>query len=446
MSFIKDVLSGIETVLTSLGATTETPKTSGTDILAGDVEILDVSLVSLDGSRKFSLIDHAKGIQIFKSIMSPVIFAELNISDSIGLLEGFPILKEEYATISIRTPKNNTELTLLFHVNDVFDYVVHENNKNVTYTLQLVSPDMLRNSRQFVKRKFEGAGDELIGKILKEDLNTTREIELEKTSGLVSKSLHKMRPFEAIDYIRQKSYSVKYNFSRLFFFEGKKGYRLVSLAKLMDDGAKSISKGTDKEFFFDMHRKVKVEDVNIRNIIAYNRPTSGGACSIAGLGGFTNKVNALDTIMGNLNTVTYTDNKGTDTLKTASGNDKASLNTSSYTRVNGETTATTRLVPTSSANPNTQYPAALSVGIAEALKVDQNKIQIYVYGDTDVDIGDMIICHLPAATSIDNGKAKARLNTGNYLVAKIRHIILNSDRPQHTMALELIKGDFAETA
>ena len=446
MSFIKDVLSSIETVLTTLGATTDVSKTSGTDILAGDVEILDVSLVSQDGNRKFSLMDHAKGIQIFKSIMSPVIFAELNISDSIGLLESFPILKEEYATISIRTPKNNTALTLLFRVNDIFDYEVHENNKNVTYTLQLVSADMLKNSRLFVKRKFNGAGDELINKILKDDLQTAREVTVEKTSGIISKNLHKMRPFEAIDYIRQKSYSVQYNFSRLFFFEGKKGYRLVSLAKLMDDGAKSIAKGTDKEFFFDTHRKIKVEDINIRNIIAYNRPTSGDACSVSGLGGFTNSVNALDTIMGNLNTVTYTDNKGSDTLKTASGNDKASLNSSTYTRTQGSTTSATRLVPISSANPKTQYPAALSVGIAEALKVDQNKIQIYIYGDTDIDIGDMITCHLPAATSIDNGKTKARLNTGNYLVSKVRHIILNSDRPQHTMALELIKGDFAENA
>jgi hypothetical protein len=331
-------------------------------------------------------------------------------------------------------------------VNDVFDHEVHENNKNVTYTIQLVSADMLRNSRLFVKRKFNGAGDELISKILKDDLQTTREVDLEKTSGIISKNLHKMRPFEAIDYIRQKSYSVKYNFSRLFFFEGKKGYRLASLARLMDDGAKSVEKGTDKEFFFDTHRKIRVEDVNMRNIIAYNRPTSGDACSVSALGGFTNSVNALDTIMGNLNTVTYTDNIGTNTLKTASGKDKASLNSSTYTNTQGKTTAATRLVPISSANPKTQYPEALSIGIAEALKVDQNKIQIYIYGDTDIDIGDMIICHLPAATSIDNGKTKARLNTGNYLVAKIRHIILNSDRPQHTMALELIKGDFEDNA
>ncbi|NDB86785.1 MAG: hypothetical protein EB127_29450, partial [Alphaproteobacteria bacterium] len=130
MSFIKDVLSGIETVLTSLGAETNRPKGPEGDILAGDVKILDISLVSLDGTKKFSLVDHAKGIQIFKSLMSPVIFAELNISDSVGLLEGFPILKEEYVGLTIQTPKTETPLKLLFRVNDVLDYEAHENLKN----------------------------------------------------------------------------------------------------------------------------------------------------------------------------------------------------------------------------------------------------------------------------------------------------------------------------
>lgn len=444
MSFIKDVLSGIETVLTALGAETNRPKGPEGDILAGDVKILDVSLVSLDGTKKFSLVDHAKGIQIFKSLMSPVIFAELNISDSVGILEGFPILKEEYVGLTIQTPNTETPLKLLFRVNDVLDYETHENLKNATYTLQLVSPDMIRNSKTLVNRKFDGSADDLIREILEKDLQTARDINLEKTSGLISKQLSKLTPFQAIDYIRQKSYSVQYNFSRLFFFECKTGYRLASLARLMDEGAKKIEKGTNKEFFFDTTRKINVESITIRNILAYNRPNSGDRCSVLGLGGLTNVVNAVDILTGEYKTYTYTDNIGSDKFKTASGKDGAALNSTSATRIDGQSAGVTRGVPISSAVPSTQYPQTLSTGIGEAIKVDQNKIQIFVYGDTDIDVGDMIICHLPAATSIDNDKPASRLYAGNYLVAKIRHIILNSDRPQHAMALELIKGDLGD--
>jgi len=444
MSFIKDVLSGIETVLTSLGAETNRPKVPEGDILAGDVKILDISLVSLDGKKNFSLVDHAKGIQIFKSLMSPVIFAELNISDSVRILEDFPILTGIYVGLTIQTPNTETPLKLLFRVNDVLDYEAHENLKNATYTLQLVSPDMMRNSKTFISKTYAGAADELIKSILNENLETPKDINLEKTSGILDKKLRKFTPFQAIDFIRKKTYSLQYPYSRLFFFECKTGYRLASLARLMDEGAKKVEKGTNKEFFFDTTRKINVESITIRNILAYNRPNAGDRCTMLGLGGLTNAANWIDILEGEYKTYTYTDNIGADKDKTASGPDAAALNSTYATKVDGSSTAASRGIPVSSALPITQYPQSLSAGIGEALKVDQNKVMIFVYGDTDIDVGDMIICHLPSATSIDDDKPKSRLYAGNYLVSKIRHIILNGDRPQHAMSLELIRGDLGD--
>jgi hypothetical protein len=451
MSFIKDVLSGIETVLTSLGAETNRPKVPENDIIAGDVKILDISLVSLDGNKKVSLVDHAKGIQIFKSLMSPVIFAELNISDSVRILEDFPILTGIYVGLTIQTPNTETPLKLLFRVNDILDYQVHENLKNVTYTLQLVSPDMMRNSKTFISKSYKGDADELIKSILNENLETPKDINLEKTSGIVAQKLTKETPFRAIDFIRKKTYSLQYPYSRLYFFECKTGYRLASLARLMDEGAKRIEKGTDKEFFFDTTRKVNVESVTIRNILAYNRPNAGDRCTMLGLGGLTNAANWIDILVGEQKAYTYTDNIGSDKDKTASGKDAAALNSTFATKLDGNSktapgnnTSASRGIPVSSALPITQYPQSLSAGIGEALKVDQNKVMIFVYGDTDIDVGDMIICHLPSASSIDDDKPKSRLYAGNYLVSKIRHIILNGDRPQHAMSLELIKGDLGD--
>jgi hypothetical protein len=329
-------------------------------------------------------------------------------------------------------------------VNDVLDYEVHENLKNVTYTLQLVSPDMMRNSKTFISKSYEGAADELIKSILNEDLKTAKDVNLEKTSGILDKKLRKFTPFQAIDFIRKKTYSLQYPFSRLFFFECKNGYKLASLARLMDEGAKRIEKGTDKEFFFDTTRKVNVESITVRNILAYNRPNSGDRCSMLGIGGLTNVVNWVDILEGEYKTYTYTDNIGADKDKTANGPNAAALNSTYATKTDGNNTATSRGIAVSSAVPLTQHPQSLSAGIGEAIKVDQNKVLIFIYGDTDIDVGDMIKCHLPSATSIDDYKPTSELYAGNYLIAKIRHIILNSDRPQHAMSLELIRGDLGD--
>jgi hypothetical protein len=56
----------------------------------------------------------------------------------------------------------------------------------------------------------------------------------------------------------------------------------------------------------------------------------------------------------------------------------------------------------------------------------------------------MIECRLPSGVDTTTDDGMSRLDSGSYLVAKVRHIILNGDRPQYTQALELIKNDIQE--
>ena len=86
----------------------------------------------------------------------------------------------------------------------------------------------------------------------------------------------------------------------------------------------------------------------------------------------------------------------------------------------------------------------MSIISSYANKLTQNITQIHVYGDSDVTVGDMIKCSFPSTVESDDTTGVSRLDSGNYLVAKLCHIIINSDRPQHTMSFELIKGGFTE--
>jgi hypothetical protein len=88
------------------------------------------------------------------------------------------------------------------------------------------------------------------------------------------------------------------------------------------------------------------------------------------------------------------------------------------------------------------YSIAKKLGILKQYIEELTKhiIQIYVYGDSDITVGDMIKCNFSDITSFDNTTGLDRIDTGNYLVAKVRHCILNQDRPQYNMSLELIRG------
>lgn len=441
---VKDILSGVEAAL--LGGITSEIETSikspSGDIQPGDISIESITLMSEDRQRKYSLMSQVVGIDIWESVISPVIFCELTVADAIGLYQSFPIIGEEYVAIKFKTPGAGKAATYLFRVNKIEDKQVSDNNMMVTYRLQLVSAELMRNATRYVNRTYNGNIHDIVTSIIKEDLQTEKPINIDKTSGIEKGNITRMNPFTAIDFLRRRAVSNEYKSSSYVFYESRDGYVFTTLEKLITQGQKSVDSGhNDKQFFFDTVRHDNIADVSIRNIISYNMMSFGDTITKAVEGGIKNEVNSFDLITGDIKKVTYKDD-GRAGFKNMDNNG-APTNTSGFIRKHGETTAVRKIVPISSDLPSTQRPEMASLLTAFAQNVSQNITRIHVYGDSEIKLGDIVKCTLPVADSTDKAKT-SRLETGNYLVTKVRHLILNNDRPQHTMALELIKGNFAE--
>lgn len=448
MNIIRDVFSSVEKTLNDSISTniteTTTVKTPGDLIQAGDVEITDIVLMSEDQSRQYNLIAQVASFEVYESIMSPVIFCELHIADSAGILQSFPITGESLVRLNYKTPKNkDTGCTYIFRVNKVMNKQVNESNKRLVYTLQLVSAEIIRNSVRLVNKKTKDSIDNMIKTIVDEDLQTDKAFNVvDKTAGIEEIIITRMQPFKAIDFLRQRAVSSEYTSSSFCFFENKKGYNFTTIEHLFELGKKNED-DSDKIFFFDTTRKDSIKDVTIRNIIAYNQLTFGDTISQAAMGGLTNQIQEFDLVTGNLRRLTYTDNIGADKFKLTS--DKTSdFNTTGFSSRHGKSTAITKIIPIRSDKNLAAIPEKLSALQAFAQKITQNITQIYIYGDTDITVGDMITCYFPSGIDSKNATSVSRLDSGNYLVTKVRHIILNGDRPQYTMALELIKNDLED--
>ena len=447
MSFISDVFSGVEKILAgaalSLLDEALNPKAPENLVQPGDIELIDIILMSENRDRQYSLMKQCTGIDIYESIMSPTIFCELRIADSIGLLQSFPILAEEYVRIQFKTPKNKGEpASYLFRINQIKDKTVNDSNKLITYTLQLVSAELIRNSSRLVTKKCDDNIGTIIKQIMKEELMTEKPVNVDITSGIETVLITRMQPLKAIDFLRQRAVSIDYQSSSFCFFENRKGFNFTSIERMIDEGSKYV-KDSDKVFFFDTSRKDSIENVTMRNIIAYNQLQFTDTISQVSSGGLNNQVQSFDLITGNLKRVTYTDNIGADKFKQSSSTSSGNK-TTSFTRQHGESTTVTRIVPIRTDKPQLQIPEKLSKLQGYAQKISQNIVQIHIYGDSDITVGDMIQCSFPAGVDSKDTTGVSRLDSGNYLVAKVRHMILNGDRPQYTMALELIKGDLQE--
>lgn len=450
MGFVNDILSSVEKLL--LGAIPGSERLSGSgkgpsdDIIPGDIEIIGITLLSEDQQRQYDLMGQCKSIDIFESLTSPAIFAELSIADSIGLQQNFPIIGEEYVSISFRTPKTEGEpAQYLFRVNQIKDKEIKENNKMVTYSLQLVSAEIMRNASREITKTYEKNIDAIVRDIITEDLSTEKPITIDKTSGIEKGNITNMTPLKAIDFLRRRAVSTEFESSSFVFYESRSGYFFTTIEKLMTDGQKQFAAGaTDKEFFFDTSRKDNVSNVTMRNILAYNQMKFADTVSKVQHGGLTNEVQAFDIITGGLKKVTYTNNVGQDKFKFADEN-SASMNSTGFNRRHGKTTSSSKFIAVRSDKPSNSLPERLSTSQAYAQHISQNIVQIHIYGDSEIQIGDTIRCNFPSAVSADNDTGIARLDSGNYLVVKVRHMIINSDRPQHTISLELIKGGLIES-
>lgn len=445
MSLIKNLFKGVEGILLgqldSVINEAKNPKSS-VHFQPGDIDIVDILLMSEDQERTYSLMNQCVGFEVFESILSPTIFAELIIADSMALLETFPIGNGEYVKIVFKTPRNKGAPTnFLLRVNKIENKQINETNKRLTYTLQCVSAELIINSKTSTTLRGQDNISTLITNVLNDQLETSKPIFIDPTSGVEKVLLTGMKPFQIIDYLRQRAVSNQYLSSSFCFFENRKGFVFTTIERLFEQAFKEDD--TDKLFFFDTSRKDRGDNVTYRNIIAFNQIQFGDIISTIEGGGLNNQVQEFDMITGNVNRVTYTDNIGADSFRSTSPTGTSSKS-STFTSNHGRSTSVTKLIPKRSDKPSGQIAEKISRTQAYAQKISQNIVQIHIYGDSDISAGDVIQCRLPSGADDKENEGVSRLTAGFYLVAKVRHMVLNNDRPQYTQALELIKSDLEE--
>jgi hypothetical protein len=410
---------------------------------------MNLTIIREDGQRAMTLMSHCKTIEVYESVLSPVIFAELNIADAIGMRQDFPINGEEYVKLVIRTPDTRVPTTYMLRVYEVVDEKVVRNAQMRTYKLKCCSPELFRSAKTHISNTYSGTVSEAINDILENYLQTEKSIEIEDTKGAKERVLSRLTPLAAIDYLRRSAISKTHKSSSFVFFENKDGYKFCTLERLLHEG--SFLGLTDKTFFFDSgSNNTDINNITMRNIIAFNQVQSAGSLSMIARGGITNVSKQFDLFTGDVTVYNYTDNESADEFKTADEKG-AGQRTSTHVMEHGQvgtkagmSPSVVAAVPSTSETGDSGTAAMMAVRRAYTQKLVDNIVQIYVYGDTDVTVGDVIKCKFPRGLGTSGDPKTTRLDSGNYLVTKVRHMIVLGDRPGHTMSLELIKGSILE--
>lgn len=405
----------------------------------GSVDIDSIQITTFNGGNPNEIKHLVNGIDIFESLDNYTLTCDIIVQEGIELLNYLPAGGEEKVTFKIKTPQNGKEIQYDFFVESITNIASNDMSNMKSYVLRCVTMDAMKNQKtMYTKRYRDLEYDAALKEVITNDLGSSKSLESpDKTKGFFDYTVNRVRPFQVVDLIAERSVSSKYKGSDYIFYEDNESYKFLTLEYLIE-----TRKGKAKQFEYEYptgERSKPVEDrLNHRNILKYEVFDQADSMNKIRLGAHRNKYVEFDILHGdyflNQEYVNSTDHMSF--KKTDSPYDTHSQ---AYNAFAEESPAYTRLLLKDSTRPEMQINQNMHLKNGFRHKIYTYGLNIRVYGDTNLLVGDLIHLKIPEISGTDDQKEQ-EIYSGNYLVRTIRHI-LNRSRDgsgnfEHFMVLD----------
>jgi hypothetical protein len=401
----------------------------------GDVTVTNLTVSSTRGTLDLS--KSFVSMSIYESIFTPGIIADIVVLDTDDTLGNLKLSGDEIVTVTMYVLGSLTKnySFSLSHLKDLA--MTSGQQKGKQYTLECVSDEPMYAKTNYVQKSYNMLCSEIIKDIHTNYLHSKKQLQIEDTIGPQNIVIPHKSPFEAIDFVRGRSVSSKYNSSSYVYFEntvqGPQQYNFVTIESMFD-------LSSTKDFIQNSAINTDFYSRIDNNIISYTVPKQFNSIQKIALAGprkistmnFTSQEYQSNTVQTK-DTNYKTGGSGTDTSSSfISRFFNALIPPQSLLPVDISQRASTHI---ETATPNLQ--AYLSI-------LSQNAMKIKVVGDTVLTAGIKINCTIPNKT----GTADAGIDpllSGDFIVSRIHHRIgMFQDTPRYTCTMELLKGSYSE--
>lgn len=194
----------------------------------------ELSIVTKKGVLDISKI--YEEINIFDSILSPVMSGTISINDSVGISSKLIFDGSEVLLVNIGKDTDSAA----FRLKKAFRIYKQSERKNLTqnsetYNLEFVSDEFIFSDQQRINQSYKSTYTDIVQKILTNYLkapSTKLNGIFEKTSGIRDIVIPNLKPLEAIEWCAKRSVDEKKS-PNYVFFENNLGYNYVSLSTLL---------------------------------------------------------------------------------------------------------------------------------------------------------------------------------------------------------------------
>lgn len=407
----------------------------------GQVIVDEISITTSNGFVQ-NITNQVAGVQIFEDMFSPFITGNLVILDALDIKGLFPFVGEEFVTLKIRTPSftgSNRVINSKFYIYKHTDEA-QVNNATKAYRLHFISIEAIVDLNKKMSIGFEGAPSSIVESILTKPfgLQTDKNINVEPTPNGIKFVSNFWNPIKAIKYVCERSINAAGSPSYLFF-ENRNGLNFISLDTLYKAPVMHsfFSDNLKRAFREDGSNWSNVEE-QYKNILQINIPEGFDYMNMISSGAFASKQISFDTVSKKYNVRNY------DMIsafpKEYHMNPYSIASDSSIRRAS----SMIEYVPKMFGNFNNFGDVSSSKYSLQRnsiiKRLDNNRLEVTVYGRTDYTVGQKVNVTLykdqPIYSTESNDDILDRLNSGNYIITAINHII---SRANHECVMELCK-------
>jgi len=412
----------------------------------GDVEIVKIMLKkSIPGEQvEVNIKPQVLSMDIYEDIDEPTMLLELTMVDSINLVQDYPIIGEEIISVSYFTPGRENSTKKGFLVYSIEGTGTHPSSKASIYTIKAVSPTHYYNASNSVGKSYNDTIDNIVTDILRNISQDSQvkdfKLSIEKTKGLVPITIPNLSPFEAIDMLKQRAISAEFPSGGTFvFFENQYGVQFKSIEKLLKDGKEDIGTRTFTRAPDTSSDKSRMQYA-FRNILRFNHLSKFNSIDKIASGSIVNEVKSFDIHSKQVETTLFKLAEKARQFTTA--DNKAKLpNSTAFIEKESKNISQTFFMSKDFTKGNDFID--ISMGIKEEFSnlLSQNAVRVLINGDNYLSAGELVQLNLPETSGTTEKKNNDRLNSGNYLITKLRHMLTMEEgyKPKHQISMDCVR-------
>ena len=421
----------------------------------GQCLIKNISITSSDGSKILSkengFFEYLHSIDIYESIFTPYILADLFITDGSSLKERFNFSGNEDFVIEFLGYGNDQSLRYEMKLVEIKTQLVSNNLRSKAVAFRLASKELIVNSSQKVAKSYSASAKDIISDILSNYVGSSKQLIYDSTKDLPVTVIPFMSPFEGIDFVRKRSVSDTSTSSVFLFFENANGFYFVGLESLIQNknifnGASGIPTYFQKENISANIKDTASTVTDINSHLLYANYTVNSPVNVNHLvndGGLNNEIMQFDFTRKEIDKRFFQNTPNSKTFKDFTTGENTLLTNNIFNNYSSGKRKP-MFIPFASYKESENKTAnflfdVLPERVCLSNLFTQQRTYIDIPGNTKLLAGSVINLEVPRHDSLELSKNRNETDSGLYIVSSIKHSITLTEDTKFSSHLELMR-------